>query len=156
MDYADYSDYAYETTTTGDAAGAGVAALFGGVWMLFWLAVAVASIIGMYKIFTKAGKPGWAAIVPIYNTVILHQIVGRPVWWVILYFIPFVNIIISVLVAIDLAKSFGKDEIFGIVALWLFSIVGYLMLGFGNATYKGPAGPDKSGASRPAAPAKAA
>lgn len=90
-----------------------------------------------WRIFAKAGKPGWAAIIPIYNIIILFQIIKRPVWWLLLFFIPFVNLIISVVMSIDLAKAFGKSEVFGIIGLFLFPIVGYPMLAFGSSKYVG-------------------
>lgn len=107
------------------------------VYLLFILAFAVIMIISMWKIFVKAGKPGWAAIVPIYNVIVLLEIVGRPVWWILLLIIPCVNIVINIIVCIDLAKSFGKDVGYGI-GLALLSIIFFPMLGFGKAQYIGP------------------
>jgi hypothetical protein len=109
-------------------------------WMILWLVLLVAYVIAGWKIFQKAKKPGWAAIIPVYNIYVLLQVAGLPGWWVILFFIPFINIVISLLFAIALAKSFGKSEVYGIVALWLFSFIGMLMLGFSNAKYIGPGG----------------
>lgn len=106
---------------------------------LVFLALAVLIIASMWKVFTKAGRPGWAAIIPIYNAYTLIKVAGRPGWWVLLTLIPVVNFIISIIVAIDVAKAFGKDAAFGILGLWLFSFVGYPMLAFGDATYNGPA-----------------
>lgn len=118
------------------AAGAGIAALFGCFFMLIWLALAALVIIGMWKVFTKAGKPGWAAIIPIYNLIVLLEIVGKPLWWIILMFIPFVNIVIGIMVAIELAKVFGKGTGFAI-GLVLLPVVFYPILGFGDAKYLG-------------------
>ena len=115
------------------------AALFGGVYGICALLFAVLIIAGMWRTFVKAGRPGWAAIIPIYNIYVLLQIVGRPGWWLILFFIPFVNIVIALLVSIDLAKSFGKSAAWGIVLLFIFNAIGYLLLGFSDAQYKGPA-----------------
>lgn len=106
-------------------------------YMLFILVFAAIMIISMWKIFAKAGKPGWAAIVPIYNVIVLLEIVGRPVWWIILLIIPCVNIVINIIVCIDLAKSFGKDAGYGI-GLALLSIIFFPMLAFGKAQYIGP------------------
>ena len=78
------------------------------------LLIALLVIVAMWKVFTKAGRPGWAAIIPIYNMYVWCKIVGRPGWWVILMLIPVVNIIIGIIVCIDLAKSFGKGAGFGI------------------------------------------
>ena len=122
----------YMTTTTGaDAGTAGVSNLIG-------LAFLVLLIASLWKIFTKAGRPGWAAIVPIYNTIVLLQIVGRPVWWLVLMLIPFVNIVFAIIVMHDLSKSFGRGV--GTTLLLLFlPFIGYPMLGFGSAKYTAPA-----------------
>lgn len=124
-------DYTY----TEPSAGAGI---FGTVLMLVYLAVLVLVIAGMWKMFAKAGKPGWAAIVPIYNIIVLLEIVGRPLWWFVLLLIPFVNFIVGIIVSIDLAKSFGKGTGYGI-GIALLGFIFVPMLGFGSATYRGPA-----------------
>ncbi len=113
-------------------------AMFSGVWMLFWLAVAVISIIGMWKMFEKAGEAGWKSIIPLYNVYVLCQIAGRNGWWMLGLLVPFVNIVVSLIIMIDLAKHFGQSTVFGVVALWLFSPIGYMILGFGDAKYLGP------------------
>jgi hypothetical protein len=102
------------------------------------LLVAVIMIAALWKIFTKAGQPGWACLIPIYNIYILCKIVGRPGWWVILMLIPFVNFIIGIILCIDLAKSFGKDVGFGLGLIFL-SFIFYPILGFGSAQYQGRA-----------------
>lgn len=104
---------------------------------IIWLAIAVVVIVGMWKVFTKAGKPGWASIIPFYNIWVLLEIVGRPGWWLILYLIPFVNIVIMIIVSIDLAKSFAKGTGFGL-GLAILSFIFYPILGFGDAQYQGP------------------
>lgn len=120
--------------------GAGVlGALFGSAMMLVWLAIIVVVIAGGWKVFTKAGQPGWAIIIPIFNIYILLKIVGRPAWWLVLYLIPVVNFVIAVIVAMDLAKSFGQSAAFGVVLLFLLAAIGFLILGFGSAKYLGPA-----------------
>ena len=111
------------------AAGGGFGAIIG-------LLVAVLVIAGMWKVFTKAGKPGWAAIIPIYNTIVLLQIAGKPVWWFLLFFIPIVNIVIAVMVMIAIAKAFGKGTGFALGLLFLSPIF-IPMLGFGSAQYTG-------------------
>lgn len=129
-------DPSQPTLTEADTAALlGTLAVFG----IIGLIVAVFTIIVMWKTFAKAGQPGWAAIVPIYNLYVMTQIGGRPGWWTVLLLIPGVNLVVLAILSIDIAKSFGKDAVFGIVALWLFSIVGYAILGFGNAQYRGPA-----------------
>ena len=93
------------------------------------------AIIGLWKIFTKAGKPGWACIVPIYNIVVLLEIVGKPAWWILLMLIPIVNIVFSVIVYHRLSIVFGKDSgfTFGIIFLPMIFIP---ILGFGKAVYQ--------------------
>ena len=108
---------------------------------IIYVAVFVFFIVVMWKVYAKAGKPGWTSIIPIYNIYVLMKIINRPGWWVLLYFIPLVNIVISLINAIDLAKVFGKSSVFGVVGLWLFSLVGYTMLAFGKATYTGGSTP---------------
>ncbi|WP_430613591.1 DUF5684 domain-containing protein [Flavobacterium sp. JP2137] len=118
---------------------------FGAGVGLFYLAVLVIIFAAQWKIFQKAGKPGWAAIVPIYNLIVLLEITGKPLWWIFLYLVPGVNIVISIWVTNLLAKSFGKTEAFtvGLVFLpFIFSPI----LGFGSAQYIGPAGSDGTAA----------
>jgi hypothetical protein len=100
------------------------------------LILAILVIAGLWKIFVKAGQPGWASIIPIYNTYILCKIVGKPGWWVILLFIPFVNLIIAIILMVELAKSFGKGIGFAIGML-LLGFIFIPILGFGDATYQG-------------------
>jgi len=121
------------------AAAAGAAAAgAAGVGMLINLAIVVVGIVAQWKIFTKAGKPGWAAIIPIYNVVVWLEIVGRPIWWIVLCLIPCVNIVVLIILFVDLAKSFGKDGAFA-AGLVLLSPIFMLILGFGSAEYQGPA-----------------
>ena len=105
-------------------------------FFLIEIAIIVAIIAGFWKVFVKAGKPGWAAIIPIYNAIVLLQIAGKPLWWIILFFIPLVNIVMAVLVGIAVAKSFGKGEGFGI-GLGLLGFIFYPILGFSDAQYQG-------------------
>ncbi|MEZ6143407.1 MAG: DUF5684 domain-containing protein [Zavarzinella sp.] len=111
------------------AAGFGI-----GIFVVY-LAVIILTVAGLWKVFVKAGKPGWAAIVPIYNVIVLLEIAGKPVWWVILMFIPFVNFVVSILIAIDVAKNFGKEALYGI-GLAFLPFIFYPLLGFGDARYR--------------------
>lgn len=128
-------------TTLAQNSGAGGGAL-GGLAMLIvfvlWLAIIILIIAGFWKTFEKAGQPGWAAIVPIYNAYIMCKIVGRPGWWVILLMIPYLNFIFFIIVMLDMAKSFGKGVGFA-VGLILLNAIFILILGFGDAEYQGPA-----------------
>ena len=125
-------------TDLGAAGVGGLMAVLGSM-MLVFCAVAVLFIIGGWKVFTKAGKPGWAILIPIYNAYVVLTIVGRPGWWLLLMFIPLVNIAIALIVAIDMAKSFGQTTLFGVLVLFILGAIGYLVLGFGNYKYLGPA-----------------
>lgn len=99
--------------------------------------VAIIMIVSLWKLFTKARQPGWAAIVPLYNAYMLLKIAGRPGWWLILYFIPFVNFIIWIIVSNDVAKVFGKG-MGTTILLVLLPFIGYPMLAFGSAKYTAP------------------
>lgn len=123
----------------GAAAAGGLLALSGAM-MFVMMAVLVVMIIGFWRVFAKAGRPGWACLIPIYNAYILLKIAGRPGWWLLLFLIPLVNIVIALIVAIDMAKAFGQGAAFGVVMLFLLAGIGYLVLGFGNYRYIGPPG----------------
>jgi hypothetical protein len=109
----------------------------GPLFWIFYLAFTILILAAWWKIFTKAGQPGWACIIPIYNLYIWCKIVGRPWWWILLMLIPFVNFIIAIILLIDLAKSFGKGVGFGI-GLLLLPFIFFPILGFGSAQYQGP------------------
>jgi Family of unknown function (DUF5684) len=119
---------------------------------LIYLVVVVVEVVAMWRLFTKAGQPGWAAIVPIYNLYVLVKVAGREGWWVILYFIPFVNIVVWFIVAVDVAKSFGKSAGFGI-GIALLSFIFIPILAFGDAQYVGARpGTGATGATQPPPP----
>ncbi|MFN0275619.1 MAG: DUF5684 domain-containing protein [Chitinophagales bacterium] len=103
------------------------------IWIIY-IAVIVIVIAGMWKAFEKAGKPGWAVIIPIYNIIVMLQIAKRPLWWIFLLIIPLVNIIILFIMSIDIAKNFGKEAGFG-VGLALLGFIFWPILGFGDAQY---------------------
>jgi len=103
---------------------------------IYLISIVVVAV-SMWKIFVKAGKPGWAALIPIYNLYMFLVIAGRPGWWLILYIVPIVNIIITFMVAVSLAKMFGRSTMFGIVMLGIFNFIGYPILGFGKSQYIG-------------------
>lgn len=105
--------------------------------LLIQLAIVILIIAGIWKTFTKAGQPGWAAIIPIYNFYILLKIVNRPWWWLLLMLIPLVNLVIAIIVALDVAKAFGKGTGFGIGLVFL-GFIFYPILGFSDATYTKP------------------
>lgn len=109
-----------------------------GVW-LFAMAICVVTIVGMWKMFVKAGKPGWAAIVPFYNMYCLFDMAFGNGWLFLLTFVPCANAIIIIILWFKLAKAFGQGVGFGFGLLFLNTIF-MLILGFGSAEYVGPDG----------------
>lgn len=109
----------------------------GGLTGILWLAAAIATIAGWWKLFEKAGKPGWAAIIPIYNLWIIIEICGKPWWWLlVILLVPIVNIVLAIMLLAEFVKKFGQP---GWHALLLI-FVGFVYapwLGFGPATYRG-------------------
>ncbi len=99
-------------------------------------ALSILLIVSLWKIFTKAGKPGWASIVPIYNTIVMLEIAGKPIWWIILLFIPVVNLVISIIVIVELANKFGKSGGFAAGLIFL-PVIFYPILAFSSAKYSG-------------------
>ena len=104
--------------------------------LLVELGLLVLIIAAMWCVFTKAGQPGWAALIPFYMYVML-QIAGKPGWWLVLFFIPIVNLIIAIITVVALAAKFGKGAGFA-VGLILLPIIFYPILGFGSAQYQAP------------------
>jgi hypothetical protein len=168
MDY----NYTYESDGGGLFAGVLLA-----VWLLIVIAIYVVTVIGLWKMYVKAGRPGWAAIIPIYNWWVWVEMIGKPRWWfwalvasVLLSWIPVVGIILSLLMfvlyllgCLEMAKAFDRGSGTGI-GLWLVPFVFAPILGFGDAQYVGvaaaPAGgyaaapppPPAGGYAAPAAP----
>ncbi|MFB2596569.1 DUF5684 domain-containing protein [Herbiconiux sp. P17] len=105
---------------------------------VFALIVTALIIIGMWVTFLKAGRRGWAAIIPIYNIYTLCKVAGKPGWWWIWYIIPIVNIIIGIIVAVNVARNFGKGGAYGFFLLYWLQFIGYPLIAFGNSVYQGP------------------
>jgi uncharacterized membrane protein YhaH (DUF805 family) len=114
------------------------AAAVGGLAMAIWLAVIVLTIAVMWKIFTKAGQPGWGCLIPFYNIYLMLKIAGKPGWWLLLFFVPLVNLVIAILTIVGMATNFGKGAGFA-VGMILLPIVFYPILAFGSAQYRGVA-----------------
>lgn len=112
------------------------AAWIGSVGGIIGLLVAILMIVCWWKIFTKAGQPGWAVLIPFYNIYVMLKIAGKPGWWLILLIIPFVNFVIAILAVIGLAQNFGKGTGF-ILGLIFLSIIFIPILAFGDARYIG-------------------
>lgn len=131
--------------TMDETTGLGMLMAMGAVFFIFSIALYLFIGFCLGKVFEKAGKPLWAGFIPIYNVIVLIQIVGRPIWWIALYLaalIPFVGglvcIAITIILCIDLAKSFGKDTLWGVLTA-LFSIIMIPIMAFSNdIRYIGP------------------
>ena len=108
----------------------------GGTFWILMLGVMLVVFAGIWKTFVKAGKPGWASLIPIYNVWVMLQIAGKPGWWLILLLIPLVNLVVAVLVSIGIANRFGKGTGFGL-GLAFLGLIFYPILGFGDAEYLG-------------------
>ena len=144
--------YAVPELTDAEAAG-----LIGGLiaailaMIVPLLIVGAIYVVANWKIFEKAGQPGWAAIIPIYNIIVMLDVQGRPKWWIIWYLIPFVNyvsgVVMFIIQCLDYAKRFGKDGGF-VAGLILLNPIFLLILAFGSAQYQGVS----AAAAPPAAP----
>ncbi len=130
--------YTYNYDVSGIDSSIFGAAILG--YLAVLLVVYILVVIAMWKVFTKAGKPGWASLIPVYNMVVMYQIVGLNPWLLLLYLIPFVNwiaaLVLSIMLNIKLAKVFGKSTGFAIGLIFLNPIF-LLILGFGDAKYVG-------------------
>jgi len=125
-----------QTTDVETTAPAQVSPVF---WICYFVVI-ILLIAAMWKVFSKAGQPGWAAIIPIYNIYVMCKVAGRPGWWLLLMLIPFVNFIIAIILNLDIAKNFGKGAGFGIGMAFL-PFIFWPILGFGSAQYQGGPGP---------------
>ncbi len=106
------------------------------VVVIIYLAIALLMIVSLWKCFNKAGLPGWGILIPIYNVYLIVKLAGRPGWWLVLLFIPLVNVVIDVIVSIDIARKFGKGTGFG-VGIFFLPFVFLPAIAFGDARYEG-------------------
>jgi hypothetical protein len=122
-----------ETTDSSTSSGAAVGIIV--VAVVLYVAVAVIVIASMWRLFNKSGQKGWTAIVPILNTLVLLKVVHKELWWIILLFIPCVNIVVLVIVYFGLAEAFGKGAGWGIGIL-LLPFIFMPALAFGSSQYQ--------------------
>ena len=135
-DYGYDYGYSYTDVDTASSILAGFAAMMG-IITLISLIVSIIMIVSQWKIYKKAGKKGWEAIVPIYNIIVLLQIVDLPTWYIALFFVPFANIYAMFKMYIELAHKFGKSTGFGVLTVF-FSFICLPILAFGkNNVYNG-------------------
>ena len=121
------SDYASILAIVGSVVGSMV-------WILVELALIAFYMYCMWRIFVKAGKPGWAAIVPVYNILIELEITRLPWWFIFLMFVPAANFVIAIFILFSMAKVFGKSTAFGFGLLFL-GFVFIPILAFGKDQY---------------------
>ena len=92
-------------------------------WLLFILAIQVLHFLGTFRLYQKAGRKSWEALVPVYNAIVLMQIIRRPKWWVILLFVPIVNLMMFPVIWVETLRSFGRNRsiytLLGIITLGL-------------------------------------
>jgi hypothetical protein len=127
-------------TSDGSGAAAAAGAAGAGLFLLIYFAFLILMIASLWKVFSKAGQPGWACLIPIYNVYVLIKVAGKPGWWLLLMLIPFVNAIVSILVVAGVAKNFGKGVGFTLGLIFL-PFIFYPILAFGDASYDGGVAP---------------
>lgn len=101
---------------------------------LIGILLTILFIASLWIVFVKAGQPGWAALIPIYNVIVMLQVAKRPIWWFLLLLVPLVNILIAIVVMVDIAKAFGKGVLFGL-GLTFLSPIFLPILAFTDAEY---------------------
>lgn len=129
-------DYSYSYSSSYDPAMATGVAAFSAIYLIVMLALCVIFIIAYWKLFTKAGEPGWAAIVPFYNMYVIYKISMGSGWLFLLNLVPFVNFVVNIIMLFKLAKAYGKGVGFGFGLLFLSPIF-LLILAFGSSEYVG-------------------
>jgi len=106
---------------------------------VIWILVFLLTLIGLAKMFSKAGQPAWYAFIPILNALAILRIAGRPPWWLLLWVLPLVNAVVSVIVWMDVAQRFGRGTGTGL-GLAFLPFIFFPILGFGSATPRGVGG----------------
>ena len=109
-----------------------------GVWIFLYGSVAYTLfiLVAYWLLYEKAGEPGWVSLIPFYNLYVFNTMAGKPGWWLILWILPFVNVVIAILVCIALAEKFGKGVGYGLGILFL-GFIFIPLLAFGDAVYEG-------------------
>ena len=124
----------YVDTSYGVSTSSGLTGAIAAMGLFFWIlsmALGILKIVSLWKIFKKAGKPGWASIVPIYNIYIMCEIAEKEWWYILLLCVPFVNIYVMIVLYNGMAKKFGKGGGF-VVGMILLPVVFFPMLAFGK------------------------
>lgn len=106
------------------------------IWFLTFTMAAIVLVVGLWRVFEKAGVPAWWSLIPILNMYGWMKIAGREWWWTVLFYIPVVGVIVWFISALDVARLFGRSTIFGVL-LAVFPYIWALILGFGPDKYQG-------------------
>lgn len=130
-DYQPVENYIDPGVAMGIGFGMG---MFGGFFFLICSLVLILILVSLWKIFVKAKKPGWAALVPIYNIVVMLEIAGMPTWYIFLMFIPLVNLVIGLMILVNLTKAFGKSTGF-VLGMIFLPLIFYPILAFDKSEY---------------------
>lgn len=108
----------------------------GGFAFLLSLIIGVFIIVAMWRVFTKAGQPGWGCLIPFYSIYLMLKIAGKPGWWLIFFFIPIINFVVQIVMTIDIARNFGRGGWFAAGLIFL-PIIFFPILAFGDSVYIG-------------------
>lgn len=123
------------------AAQSDPSSVWAGIFIALIVALAATLIVSLWHIFAKAGRPGWASLIPLYNVIVLLNLIGRPWWYVVFVFIPGANAVLAVILCFGAARSFGKGWPFAL-GMILLPFIFLPVLAFGSARYVGPLGPN--------------
>ncbi|MCT4326603.1 signal peptidase I [Elizabethkingia anophelis] len=138
----------YDSSYDDNSGSAAAGAIFGIGFLIFYIFIYIAVCFCWYKTFKKAGREdAWAAFIPFYNFIVLVQIIKKPTWWFILFFIPFVNLYALFIAGDKLAKGFGKGEnstIWGVIAIFTSLFVNMIVHAFGSDQFDSSAVPDET------------
>ena len=107
---------------------------------LIALVICVFMVAAMWRVFTKAGQPGWGCLIPFYNVYLMLKIAGKPGWWLVFFFIPVINLVVQIVMTIDIAKNFGRGGWFAAGLIFL-PIIFFPVLAFGESVYIGASQP---------------
>lgn len=97
----------------------------------------VLMVVALWPLFKKAGRPGWGALIPIYNIYLLVKVAGLHGALTVLWFVPIANFVLWLIMSLRIGRAFGKGALFSVVLLWIFSLIGYLIIGYGSSRYRG-------------------
>ncbi len=130
----------FDLRAIGELTSAQNAGNYIGASLLISLGLSVLTAVALWPVFTKAGLAGWSALIPVVSVYLLVKIAGLHGALTLLYVIPFVNIVISCVVAIGCGRAFGRSAAFSVLLLWLLSPLGYFIIGYGRSGFLGKIG----------------